>query len=537
MKTNRRLAIVIASMLSILTLLASLQPQPATAAKAGTEYWRGYRMPDGVWTKGNLSPHKDYVECEWVPYQLMIKSGSKVWQDPDFGFAIGGFADIGWGFWSGHRWDAIYVDMLGAFHYKWDADLSAYPSATPLDDGDSGSAVEFELGFEYGPAEGWHSFAPSILNSPGKINKETQLYDPVPEACDDLGYDHFFRLTPGVNGFPDANEFAAGGHENIVIYFQAHLALDILWSLGQEVELSHLKPELAGTVYLGDDGLYGTADDWTCPHRGSSQYQGSASHFFIQFPGIGEVNIPIPIAEYPPGKIQGHKYVEDDGEWILFDGWEITLTGELELAPSLTVPYNPPPVYTGMGFFVDGKPWPTGYFEFTGLTKGSFNVQEEDRLGLTHVDIKTYGDGTVTGMNIAEGWVSFTLPQKGTQTVDFYNIRAGRPSKTTTELIPNWCEGPMYLGYYITDKVTVRPLEGDFPVPTGTVDLFVEYPAYSGTWSHIGTQALVGHHTEFTYTPLAVGTYRFQAFYNGDSNYEGSESDPEKEVLVVYPAP
>jgi len=535
MRMNRKLAITIPSMLSILILLASLQSQPAIAAKAGDEYWRGYRMPDGKWTKGNLSPHKDYVECEWVPYQLMIKRGSKVWQDPDFGFAIGGFADVGWGFWSGHRFDAIYVDMLGAFHYKWDADLTAYPSATPLPDGDSGSAVEFELGFRYGPAEGWYPFAPSILNRPGVVNSETGTYDEVAEDCAYPEYDHFFRLTPGINGFPDSSEFADGGHENIVIYFQAHLALDILWREGQEAILSHVVPELAGTLYLGDDGLYGTGDDWTCPHRGSSQYQGSASHFFLQFKGIGDVNIPIPIAEYPSGRIQGHKYVEDDGEWVLFDGWEITLTGELELAPGLTIPYNPPPVYTGMG------DWDTGYFEFTGIIKGSFNVQEEDRLELTHVDIDTYGDGTVTGMNIAEGWVSFTLPQKGTQTVDFYNVPEVErlPSRTNTELIPSWCEGPMYLGYYITDRVWVLgPSESD-PVPTGTVELWVEYPAYTDTWSHIGTKTLTGYpaRAEFTYTPLAVGTYRFQAFYSGDSNYEPSESNPESEVLVVYPPP
>ena len=531
MKTNRKLAIAILSMLSILMMLASLQSQPAIAAKAGDEYWRGYRMPDGKWTKGNLSPHKDYVECEWVPYQLMIKAGSKAWQDPDFGFAIGGFADVGWGFWSGQNKDAIYVDMLGAFHYKWDADLTAYPSATPLPHGDSGSAVEFELGFRYGPAEGWYPFAPSILNRPGVVNSETGTYDEVAEDCASPEYDHFFRLTPGINGFPDASDFADGGHENIVIYFQAHLALDILWKEGQEAILSHVVPELAGTLYLGDDGLYGTADDWTCPHRGSSQYQGSASHFFLQFKGIGDVNIPIPIAEYPSGRIQGHKYV--DG--VLFDGWEITLTGELELAPSLTIPYNPPPVYTGMG------DWDTGYFEFTGIVKGSFNVQEEDRLGLTHVDIDTYGDGTVTGMNIAEGWVSFTLPQRGTQTVDFYNVPEVErlPSRTNTELIPSWCEGPMYLGYYITDRVWVLGPSGDDPVPTGTVELWVEYPAYTNTRSHIGTKTLEGYpaHAEFTYTPLAVGTYRFQAFYSGDSNYEPSESNPELEVLVVYPPP
>ena len=529
MKTNSKSAIAISSTLLVLILLASLQSQPAIAAKAGDEYWRGYRMPDGKWTKGNLSPHKDYVECEWVPYQLMIKRGSKVWQDPDFGFAIGGFADIGWGFWSGHRWDAIYVDMLGAFHYKWDANLAAYPSATPLPHGDSGSAVEFEVGFKYGPAEGWYPFAPAILNRPGVVNSETGTYDEVTEDCAYPEYDHFFRLTPGTNDFPDASEFANGGHENIVIYFQAHLALDILWRSGQEAILSHLVPELAGTLYLGDDGLYGTTDDWTCPHRGSSQYQGSASHFFLQFKGIGDVNIPIPIAEYPSGKIQGHKYVNG----VLFDGWEITLTGELSLGPSFTIPYNPPPVYTGMG------DWDTGYFEFTGLTKGSFLVQEEDRIGYTHVDIDTYGDATGTGMSITGGWVSFILPRSGTQTIDFYNVGARLPSRTNTELIPSWCEGPMILGHYITDRVWVLGLGGDDPVPTGTVDLWVEYPAYTDAWSYIGTETLIGDpaHASFTYTPLVVGTYRFQAFYSGDSNFEGSESDPELEVLVVYPVP
>jgi len=163
-------------------------------------------------------------------------------------------------------------------------------------------------------------------------------------------------------------------------------------------------------------------------------------------------------------------------------------------------------------------------------------MQEEDRLGLTHVDIDTYGDGTVTGMNIAEGWVSFTLPQRGTQTVDFYNS-ACVPSRTTTELIRSWCEGPMILGYYMTDEITVCGVGGDGPVRTGTVDLWVEYPAYTDTWSYVGTETLIGHHAYFAYTPLAVGIYRFQAFYSGDGNYEPSESDPATEVLVVVPPP
>ncbi|MDH5440503.1 MAG: Ig-like domain-containing protein, partial [Candidatus Bathyarchaeota archaeon] len=85
----------------------------------------------------------------------------------------------------------------------------------------------------------------------------------------------------------------------------------------------------------------------------------------------------------------------------------------------------------------------------------------------------------------------------------------------------------------VTDTVTVHGLGGDFPIPVGTVDLWVEHPA--DMWTYFGTKGLVDGQAAFTYTPLEVGTYRFKAIYTGDSNYEGSGSAQATEVLVVVP--
>ena len=398
MKTKSKSVIAILSVLATLTLLACLQSQTAFAAKGG-EYWLGYRMPDEEWINGNLSPHKDYAECDWVPYQLIITTASKVWKDPEFGFINGGSADIGWTFWAGSKWDAIYVDMLGSFYYKFDTD--------PLPDGDPGSLIPYELEFDELGHPGWMSFTPAILNRPGEISKTTGLYEEVPETCEYPEHDHFIRLTPGEGSFPSADEFASGGYSNIVVYFKAHLALDILWKNGQEAQLP---TDLAGTLYQDFN--------WTCPHRGSSHYQGSASHFFLQFKGLGAKTIPIPIAAYPEGIIQGHKYVDvngngiyDNGDYPYTEGWGIDATATIYPRPSTAITFSLEHLTTDE----------TGFYQYTGLVEGIYAIDEEEKADWIHT-------GHWTDAPEAEPWdpingiVTINFARGQTATVDFLNV-------------------------------------------------------------------------------------------------------------------
>ncbi|MFW9981376.1 MAG: SdrD B-like domain-containing protein, partial [Candidatus Thorarchaeota archaeon] len=377
----------------------------------GAEVLLGYSLPSGKWKESNLAPQKDYVECDWVPYQLLITSDSPAWNDITWGFEAGGSLDLGWTFWSASK-DAIFVDMLGEFHYKFDATL--------LPTEDSGSINNFDLGFDTTTHTGWTKFTPDKLNRPGQVNPTTGLYDEVAETCDNPNKDHFIRFTPDVGDFPSPTDFV--GKSNIIIYFQAHLALDALWRNGQE---SELPTELAGTLYLGPDGDQGTSDDWTCPHRGSSYAPGASTNFKLQHKTAGAKTVSIPIASYPTGKIEGYKFNDLNGNGAVvgedepvIPGWGINGTAEIQFMPGLSVTFTLEHLVTDEN----------GYYNYSGIIEGNYTIEEETRTGWTHTGISI---SDVTGYDWIpeEGEVSFEIDTSGTVVrLDFYNTQFGKIS-------------------------------------------------------------------------------------------------------------
>ena len=315
------------------------------------------------------------MEGDFVSYQLRIDVSSKVWGATEFSISFN---------FHQRSSEAIYVDGFDtseATGFQWSTE-DFLPDGQEVPD----------------PSWGTHIPTPEAGEPWISGPKITNYMDAWPPGTGD-------GTPPG--SYPaEKRYFTVSGipweeaTTHIILFFRAHLALDIIWSEGLEADLP--------TVLDGDE-----FEDWTDAWNGASYATGSSRHFFLEYEGIGDKTIPIPIAMYPSTTINGHKYV--DG--VLFDGWKITLTGELSLGPSLPpIPYNPPPVDTGT------IPWTTGYFEFTGLIEGSYTVQEEDRYGYVHVGIVTSGDGTNEVVNIPEGWVSFDLGQGGSHTVDFYNL-------------------------------------------------------------------------------------------------------------------
>ncbi|MFX1368511.1 MAG: collagen binding domain-containing protein, partial [Promethearchaeota archaeon] len=362
-----------------------------TAFADSFEWWLGYRLPEEIWKNANLAPQYDYRECDWVPYQLIITDQSKIWKN---GFAVDGSIDIGWNFWDEGK-DSVFVDMLGAFYYKWDTDS--------LPDGDPGSTTKFELGFDTSTHPGWTSFDPAILNRPGTYDSETGLYKEVPETDVSPENDHFIRLTPGVNGFPANTEFG-GSHTRIVIYFQAHLALDALWRNGEQ---ANLPADLAGTLYLGPDETLDTADDWTYPHHGSSYGPGASSNFKLQFKNFGAKTIPIPIAAYPEGVIQGYKYVDvngdgtrNDGDYAYPDGWGIGGTATITFNGLFTTTFDLEDLTTDL----------SGFYSYTGIIEGTYTIDEEERLGWEHTNVETGISGV---WDEEEGAFTFDFTEPG----------------------------------------------------------------------------------------------------------------------------
>ena len=366
MKTK---TIAVMTILFLTALILCLGCISATGAKEPSERFKGYNTERDKWTTGNLG--KAYVEGDFVSYQLRIDSASKVWGATEFSISFN---------FHQRSSEAIYVDGFD----------------TSVATGFQYSTEDFLLDGTETPPGGWGTHIPTPdagevwISGPKIIN----YMDAWPPGTGDG--------TPAGSYPAEKRYFTVydmpwtGDH--IILFFRAHLALDIIWSAGLEADLPQV---LDGNEF----------ETWTAAWHGASFATGSSRHFFLEYPGIGDKTIPIPIAQYPATLINGHKYVND----VLFDGWEITLIGNLSLDAMPPIPYTPPPVETGT------SPWTTGYFEFTGLIEGSYMVQEEDRYGYVHVGILTSGDGENETINIPEGWVSFDLAEGGTHTVDFYN--------------------------------------------------------------------------------------------------------------------
>ncbi len=351
----------------------------ARAPNEPSERFKGYNTQSAKWTTGNLG--KAYVEGDFVSYMLRIGKESKIWGATEFSISFNFHQDTS---------NAIYVDGF---------DISEptgfqYSTADFLPDGTET------------PPPGWGTHIPTPDadgSSPTAEPRITNYMDAWPPGTSE---------TPTPAGVVDERYFSVYGlpwasfSDHVILFYRAHLALDIIWSEGLEQDIP--------TVLDGEE-----FDTWpdTAKFHGASFATGSSRHFFLQYPGIGGKTIPIPIATYPSTVITGHKYVDD----VLFDSWEITLHGDLALYGPWTIPYDPPPVHTG------DAPWTTGYFEFIGLITGTYTIYEEDgsAIGILHHDIVIGGDATDPDMNIDEGWATFDLEGGKTATVDFYNIRPG----------------------------------------------------------------------------------------------------------------
>ncbi len=454
------------------------------SAAGASEQFQGYNLETGKWVPSNLG--SAYIEGDFVPYQLMIQSSSKIWGH-DFGISYDFFQPS-----SG----AIYVD-------GFDTSVSTGFQYT-------GTNAFLADGTTVPPA-GWGTHIPTPVAGESWVSgpRITNYMHAFPEGTSDgspagtaPATNRYFNVT----GLPWAS-FTNG---YVILFFRAHLALTIIWKNGLE---SALPTALDGDAF----------QTWTASWFGSAEATGSSRHFALQFPGVGDKTIPIPIAAYPSTIIFGHKYVAG----ALFNGWQITLTGTLTLGSGLPpIPYSPPPVLTGSGTFASGAAWPTGYFEFTGLVTGNYLLTEENRAGFGHVNIVASGTGTGVVTNIPAGTASFNLLAGGSEQVDFYNSAR---STTTTLLSAT----SITLGQSVTDTATVT---GAGTTPTGTVEFSVSFNG--GSFVPFSTKTLdgTGHATSSSYTPLAVGSYRFKAAYSGDSNYLSSASGDNDEPLSVVPA-
>ena len=479
-KTTTRLSKFL-SVSIVVILLSTAFAILGRPAAAQAEDFVGYNLQTGQWDNSNLG--KAYTEGDFVSYQLQLTTASKIWGH-DFSIDYDFFQDS-----SG----AVYVDgfdtsMTTGFQYT--STNSMLVNGEPLPPAGWGTHIPTP---EAGEA---YVSGPEIINFMDAYPPGTTDGTPPGSAPDTTRY-----FT--VSNLPWA-DFTSN---YVIIFFRAHLALSIIWQNGLE---NVLPIQLSGTEFA----------DWTAMWNGASYATGSSRHFQLLFPGVGAKTVPIPIAAYPATEISGYKYVAGEP----YDGWEITLTGMLTLGSGLpAIPYTPPPVMTGDGTFASGAPWPTGYFEFTGLVTGDYVVAEEDVVGYGHVNIVVGGNPTNVVIDIPAGTASFSLSNSQTATVDFYNAA----SSTTTTLLSS---SSITLGQSITDTATVT---GVGVTPTGTVQFYVMAPGGSFVLFSTKTLDASGQATSASYQPLTTGTYYFKAEYSGDDNYMPSQSGDTDEPLTV----
>jgi hypothetical protein len=110
------------------------------------------------------------------------------------------------------------------------------------------------------------------------------------------------------------------------------------------------------------------------------------------------------------------------------------------------------------------------------------------------------------------------------------------PAATTTTTTLS--QDTIVFGNSVQDKAFVTGLGCGFPTPTGLVDFQVSKDNGCSWTTYSSCVPLCnGVATSICYTPQTAGTYWFQAVYNGDVNYLGSQSDSLSEKLCVERAP
>ncbi len=221
MKERKEMMIkkVLFPILALILALGMAGPLAAPTMAAGDESYSGYNLEQSKWTHGNLG--KAYTEGDWVSYQLVITSDSKLWGATSF--------DISWNFHQDSS-GAVYID--GFKNFQVGSTLLGDTDPVPY----SGWGVPLTVGDD-------------ILNYQDPWN----IVPPASEDPADPDDERYFVVTQaGTEG----DNFSWTG-DQIVLFYQAHLALSIIWSNGLE---AYLPSVLDGDAF----------ESWTAEHHGAS---------------------------------------------------------------------------------------------------------------------------------------------------------------------------------------------------------------------------------------------------------------------------
>ena len=124
---------------------------------------------------------------------------------------------------------------------------------------------------------------------------------------------------------------------------------------------------------------------------------------------------------------------------------------------------------------------------------------------------------------------SNNLPSQSGATEEPLTVQLATPTVRTTLF-----SSSISLGQPVHDTAIVTGLGGSFPAPSGSVTFWVSTNG-GVSWTQFGSSVSLvsGSATSADYTPLAAGTYYFQARYFGDGNYNAANSGATDEPLSV----
>jgi parallel beta-helix repeat protein len=110
------------------------------------------------------------------------------------------------------------------------------------------------------------------------------------------------------------------------------------------------------------------------------------------------------------------------------------------------------------------------------------------------------------------------------------SLTVGKAQSTTTTKLSSTV---ISLGSSFTDSAFVVGLGSTFPTPTGTVNFQVSADNQT-TWTTFNTKTLSsGKATSISYKPTTAGYYYFRAVYEGNTNYFGSQSANDAELVTM----
>ncbi len=455
----------------------------------------GWNIKKGQWAEGNIG---QYPEGSFFGTQVRVTNGSSA---PLTLTEI----DVTYSFFDGSS--AIGIDWARRFFYSTTTcfkpgDTDRYPYSPAF-----GGGITPDPGWQELPGGQpfiWNMPWIGTIGTPGTSESQT-----APNQ------EHVWGINPAA--LLPGGVLAPG--QSLTIYFEPHLSLSFIWLNGKEGLLP-----IEGTWSGGDVDRSG----WTAKWQGSGYFPGSKMHGYLQSDVTGKKTLPVPAVTMLAGSIAGRK-VEDlnlngvqDGAEVGIAGWPITLQVTLD---DIDIELD---TVTGAG----------GSYQFTTLPDAQFAIVE----GAPPAGYEDYKPtpGTLTTITLhlplqaGEGAYG-TVGSRTATNVNFYNWPKVHPDVTTT-----LSDNTITLGESVTDSVTVS--SGAIAVvPSGTVDFKVSYNGGPfNPWAGSTGIALDGSGTATSpsYTPMATGGYRFQAFYNGDSNFYAGHSDPNDpdEALLVEPA-